>query len=559
MANNQVRALIVVRISRLMEASTSPERQEEECRTLCERMGWEVVGVASDLNVSAGATSPFERPSLGRWLGTGKDGDPGRSHEFDVIVFWRLDRLVRSMTQLSTLMTWAEQRGVSLKSATEGHIDTTTGMGRVMAMLVGSFAEMELEAIRERTGADQHHRIVSGKYRGALPSWGYRPVKDPVKGWIVEPDPVQVAQINKAVDMVLAGVSMNEIARVFNTEGVPTPRALSDIRQGKEPRKSKWRGNRMKDMLVSQSMLGYALYREPKLDGNGKPLRGKNGRKVYESEPRIAMKDGVPVKRADAVIAADRWERMRKELESREIIVSARSSSLLIQVLFCGVCGRPAYKLSPNNGRSHRYRCRSTQDNTLEPCSSKSVSVRTDYIEPLVTDMFLKVFGDSVRAVKVWDNGNNNADEVAELEQGIKVLAGELARHRPGSVAFNAIGANIDIMQDRLDALGLEVQRPAGWVMQPTGETVRQWWDKADVVERNAYLREMGVRVAYEHDEERSRKDPPRVHIEFGDFLAATQDLDVKGTAELIKETLGTAGQGTTVHIRDGKTWVEET
>ena len=62
-----MRALIVVRLSRVTEATTSPERQEQACRELCSQRGYEVVGVAEDLDVS-GAVDPFDRkkrPDLG--------------------------------------------------------------------------------------------------------------------------------------------------------------------------------------------------------------------------------------------------------------------------------------------------------------------------------------------------------------------------------------------------------------------------------------------------------------------------------------------------------------
>lgn len=54
------RALIVVRLSRLTDESTSPEHQRAACEQYCASRGWDVVGVAEDLDVSAGNTSPFE-------------------------------------------------------------------------------------------------------------------------------------------------------------------------------------------------------------------------------------------------------------------------------------------------------------------------------------------------------------------------------------------------------------------------------------------------------------------------------------------------------------------
>jgi site-specific DNA recombinase len=86
-----MRALIVVRLSRVTDATTSPERQIAACEELCRPRGYEVVGIAQDLDVSAAKTTPFDRPQLGKWL-----DDPTR---YDVIVFFRVDRIVRRLVR----------------------------------------------------------------------------------------------------------------------------------------------------------------------------------------------------------------------------------------------------------------------------------------------------------------------------------------------------------------------------------------------------------------------------------------------------------------------------
>lgn len=63
-----MRALIVVRLSRVTDATTSPERQVAACKQLGEQRGYDVAGGTEDLDVSAGKTTPFDRPQLGRWL-----------------------------------------------------------------------------------------------------------------------------------------------------------------------------------------------------------------------------------------------------------------------------------------------------------------------------------------------------------------------------------------------------------------------------------------------------------------------------------------------------------
>lgn len=137
-----LRALIVVRLSRVTDDTTSPERQRSEAERVCNERGWTVVGVAEDLDVSGGK-SPWDRPALASWL--------DRPEDYDVIVFFRLDRLVRSVAHLWKMVEWSEDHGVTLVSATEPHFDLSDRFGRLIVALVATVAELELDGIRERT------------------------------------------------------------------------------------------------------------------------------------------------------------------------------------------------------------------------------------------------------------------------------------------------------------------------------------------------------------------------------------------------------------------------
>ncbi|MFF8568497.1 hypothetical protein ACF06N_26480 [Streptomyces albidoflavus] len=65
------RALLSVRLSVLSRNTTSPVRQELDLRVLAREHGYRVVGVASDLHVSATKVPPWRRKELGEWLTTG--------------------------------------------------------------------------------------------------------------------------------------------------------------------------------------------------------------------------------------------------------------------------------------------------------------------------------------------------------------------------------------------------------------------------------------------------------------------------------------------------------
>jgi site-specific DNA recombinase len=165
MSTSKTRALSVVRLSSLRDESTSPERQREHNLSTIDRNGWTLAGEAEDLDVSATRYSPMERPELGNWLGH-------RANEFDVIVFWRLDRFIRSLFDFTEIIRWCEANGKNLVSASEP-FDLNTPFGRAIAGILAVLAELEARTIRERV-LDAHRKLrTDGRWAGGPPPYGY--------------------------------------------------------------------------------------------------------------------------------------------------------------------------------------------------------------------------------------------------------------------------------------------------------------------------------------------------------------------------------------------------
>ena len=68
----------------------------------------------------------------------------------DTLVFWKLDRVSRSLRHLLELAADFKERGIGFKSLKD-EIDTTTSMGKFFFHLMGAVAELERDIIRERT------------------------------------------------------------------------------------------------------------------------------------------------------------------------------------------------------------------------------------------------------------------------------------------------------------------------------------------------------------------------------------------------------------------------
>lgn len=545
-----MRALIITRLSKQVEESTSAERQRKDCEELCQREGWEVIGVAEDLNVSAGKTSPFERPELSKWIGDGKT-DEGRMHEIDVIVFWRLDRVVRSIIQMADLLRWLEQYGVAMKSATEPHIDLTKPMGKLIPMLVTSFAEMELEAIRERITADQQHRLKSGKYRGARTPLGYKAVKAEDGSKVLVPEPEQVKLVHEIIADLFAGKTASAIARDLNERGVPSALDLHRKVLGKKPLGGKWHGAHIHRALQSPTLLGQIEVSDPILDKRGRPVL-KNGKKQYGERYVLRDESGNPIVRAEPIISVETYSKVQKLIEDRSLTVTnpREALSLLTGVLYCGYCGAPAYKMAQYNGRRHRYRC-NTRQNRLEKCDNPVATVDYEWINNTFEEFLTGLMRGAMRRTRVWDPGENTAEEQAELELRLEDLIPQLGRppYTPGSTAYELLQENITTISNNLEELKKQTTIDPGWRWESTGESFNTWWRGLSVADKNRFLKESDVRIEYRNRPDRKRGDTPDIDIQLdlemlnGDYAG---DFPAREAADIVKEI----PDGYTAHVR---------
>ncbi|MPT53174.1 recombinase family protein [Delftia sp.] len=99
----------------------------------------------------------IDRPVLWECLGSLRSGDQ--------FVFYKLDRVARSLSDLLKIVDCVERAGASIRSLTEP-IDTGSPAGRLMLQILGAMAEFERTLIRERTIAGQREAAARGVRMG---------------------------------------------------------------------------------------------------------------------------------------------------------------------------------------------------------------------------------------------------------------------------------------------------------------------------------------------------------------------------------------------------------
>ena len=105
----------------------------------------------------SGTSTRQQRPGLAALLDYAREGD--------AIVVVGIDRLGRNAAEVMTTIRELGERGIVLRSLREG-IDTSNATGRMVAGVLASLAELELELGRERRAAARDARRARGHHIG---------------------------------------------------------------------------------------------------------------------------------------------------------------------------------------------------------------------------------------------------------------------------------------------------------------------------------------------------------------------------------------------------------
>lgn len=108
-------------------------------------------------DVLSGTSTREQRPGLAALLAYARPGD--------TIVVVGIDRLGRNAAEVMTTIRDLDQREIVLRSLREG-IDTSNPTGRMIAGVLASLAELELELGRERRSAARDARRARGQHVG---------------------------------------------------------------------------------------------------------------------------------------------------------------------------------------------------------------------------------------------------------------------------------------------------------------------------------------------------------------------------------------------------------
>jgi site-specific DNA recombinase len=201
-----MRAAIYARVSTAEQAKEgySIDAQKSRLIDFVNSQGWEIADVYVDDGFSA---KDLNRPKMQRMM------HDMTKKMFDVVLVYKLDRLVRSVTDLHNLLQLFDKYDVKFKSATET-FETTSAMGRFFITLVGAMAQWERENLAERVKMGMEQKVLKGERNGSYAPFGYQLINGNL---IIDP---KEAPIVRRMFELYKTKGLNHTARILNEEGL---------------------------------------------------------------------------------------------------------------------------------------------------------------------------------------------------------------------------------------------------------------------------------------------------------------------------------------------------
>ncbi|RST31323.1 recombinase family protein [Sphingomonas ginkgonis] len=361
---NSVRCAIYTRKSTLVGASqewTSLEAQREVCSAYIRchaHLGWsEVSTLYADEGWSGG---DLNRPALTRLLADMAAG------EIDVVLFYKIDRLTRSLADFVRLMDGVQRLGVAFVSVTQS-FDTSTSMGRMVLNILLTFAQFEREMLSDRV----RDKLLSMRQRGlhvqGPPPLGY----DRVQGRLVVNE-AEAKLVRTIFERYQEFPNAHGVLRQLQAEGVRCKQILT--------RKGKVRGGGLIERGTMYSVLKNPVYIGFIRSGT-EWFPG-----VHPPIVERSLWDSVQQLRAVRTKAKVPWDR----------------GKFLLRDLLLGDDGR-RYYCSERGGGVRYYQ--SAPKSRRDPCSPGLVRVNADETERLVVVALRGLLDDRTRLKRLLLSG----------------------------------------------------------------------------------------------------------------------------------------------------------
>ena len=292
-----------------------------------------------------------------------------------------LDRTARDMYVYVSLERHFQEHEISVEYlgfSSTGNLATDQLMKNILA----SFAQYELDVIKERMNRGKRYLLKQGKFvMGGQPSYGYR-YEGQGRDKSIKINQEEAEVVKKI--FTLYGEkdwSVRRIRRYLNKRGIVPGR------RGRSRTAQTWAISSINHMLKNTSYIGKFVYGKTKTVGFGKTKKEVN---------RLPGEEGFIELKVPSIIAEPLFKKAQAKKKSKTRTWNKKQKTkhfyILKGLLHCGVCNRFMFSGSGASGNHYYYRCNSAthrKDTGKEPCGNPTL--KGGYVEAIVLNELYKL------------------------------------------------------------------------------------------------------------------------------------------------------------------------
>lgn len=329
--------------------------------------------------------------------------EDAKNGKYDILVAYKDDRIGRRMWEIGSYVMTLKSYGVDIFTVADGCISPETDdmMGQMMLALRYGNAQKSSSDTGKRVKDTAQKLVQRGKFMGGAAPYGYRlEFSGEISKHGRALHHLVIVEEQAEVVKYIYELSLNKeygstkIAKILN----------KDKRYSKLAPKDYWKSGTITSILTNPIYAGYTAYkRREKQNGKIKRLDSKQWIIAQEQNKKIV------------IIEPEQWNKVQKKrklrgdcyrikTENETARVMARNTGVLplIDVLYCGHCGRKMSNGSKYNywtiketgeRRSKKisaYKCQGAWQGIPHP---KTSILRADYIEPIVFEALAQYIG----------------------------------------------------------------------------------------------------------------------------------------------------------------------
>lgn len=455
------KAVLYTRLSVARDSSTSLAGQADDLLALAAAEGWDVVETFADNGVSGGK----QRANANLALDMLRDG---RADVLAVYAYDRWSRMgledtapllaaLRVRREAAAKGTGAPARFVARREGLDSHTNGASDFEMRLAF-AATLASGERERIRMRVTGSVNRLRKAGRFAGGTPGFGYRSAPHPTLAGrtlvAVEDEAVVVREV---AERIIAGESLVKIAADLTSRGIPrsrSPYRLALLR-GKEPysadgeelARGQWDQSRVRDLWLSEHLLGRVIVKGAALLDAGQP-----------AQPFPAILDLATHQRIKG-----RFEGVKRGHQRKR-----RASHLLSGLVYCDGCAGRMYPRS--YGADVYFGCSASARGVV--CPLGHPRIKADIVEDVVLRGFLRRFGHVQEVIRDARTVTDTAARLGDVQARITETTARLTRRDADRGELLQCLDDLLDEKERLESLPDEV----AVTYRATGRTVAEAW-----------------------------------------------------------------------------------